>query len=186
MDLRTFLITVTSSVAFAQTSIACSFTRPPPEWQQQLSSQSVAVGLSCSFENAGLTDHISAGPAKDLGSGQIYQRVNDQSYFVMFADCNTREATLLWGPPTPSAVEDSCGYYDGYEALVGDDAILSRTTGGNLHEFVAAAKDLGATELNPIKYLNETPSGKPVWRRDRIDLLCGCRIFYPDSPGAQR
>ena len=186
MDLRTFLLTIAGSLFFAQASIACSFNPPPPEWQQHLSSRAVAVGPSCSFENAGLTDHISAGPAEDLGSGRVYQRVNGQDHFVMFADCNTREVTLLWGPPTPSAAEEVCGFFDDYEPLVGDEALLPATTGESLLEFVAAARELGATERDPIKYINETSSGKPVWRRDRVDLLCGCKIFYPESPGAQR
>ena len=28
--------------------------------------------------------------------------------------------------------------------------------------------------------------GERLWRKERVDLLCGCKLYYPDSPGAKQ
>jgi hypothetical protein len=153
-------------------------------------SKPVAVDPKCRAINAGVYDELSLGPATDLGRGRIQQVLGGQDQSrVLLVDCNTRELTILQGAVTRTT-ETSCGPVSEYADLAGAHATMPLDREENLHDLVEFAKKRGVTEINPLEYFFKF--AKPweterhaVGRKDRFDLLCGCKLFYPDSPGAK-
>jgi hypothetical protein len=70
--------------------------------------------------------------------------------------------------------------------VAGPNAPLSLKLGRDLHELEDVFAAAGASVINPIFYLNKDEWGDFVPARDRIDLTCGCKIFYPDSRGGKK
>jgi hypothetical protein len=171
---------------------ACSIepdARSPQELRAE--SKAVAVDRQCRAINAGVHDNLSLGPVTNLGDGRVQQVLggNDQSN-VLVADCNTREVTILQGKETIIG-EDSCGPISSYADLAGENAMMSLSLGANLHELVDLATAQGVTEINPQEYFFMFATGwesrtHKVGRKDRFDLLCGCKLYYPDSAGATK
>ena len=170
------------SAVLASQSYACSIVLDERTKDQvRLESAPVELAADCSFESGGVYDNLSASGAEDLGNGRVLQRVRD--FFVLVVDCSTIEATMLEGPKY--AIEgDSCGPYFVHDDLVGNDAIMSMSAGATLQELVSLAVQSGATESNPTEFFNTDPWGDPMQRKDHVNLLCGCQIYYPDLPGA--
>jgi hypothetical protein len=177
-------IVAMAGVFLAAQSCACSIVADPrTNAQIKLDSAPLSVTASCGFQNGGVYDNLSAGNAEDLENGRVLQRVNETDHSVLLADCGTREVTMLHGPFAYD--EDSlCGPMSFFDPLVGDNAIMSMSAGATLRELVDLAVQHGATEQNPIEVFNTDPWGDPVDPKDRVDLLCGCQLYYPDSPGA--
>jgi hypothetical protein len=153
-------------------------------------SKPVAVYRQCRTINAGIYDEISLGPATDLGNGRVQQVLEDtEQSEVLLADCNTREVTILRGAEA-EFIETSCGRLYSYGPVIGDNAPMSLSVGADLHELVDLAAKKGITEIDPNEYFFSFSSskgpGQAVGRKDRFDLLCGCKRIYPDSPGAQK
>jgi hypothetical protein len=148
----------------------------------QLLSAPVNVAPDCSFVNGGVFDNIRFTPANDLGQGRVYQTYVGWEDEALVVDCNSREAIILVGPIEPDVITN-CGDWVS-SPLIGPDGVVTLQEGSNLHELAAHVRSLGGGFRDPNRELNETPWGEPVWRRDRVNLLCGCNIFYPDSPGA--
>ncbi len=151
-------------------------------------SKPVAVDRRCRMINGGAYDDQRLGEAVQLDDGRFFQVINENSAKVLLGDCNTREVTILLGPETIIG-ETSCGPQAVYAPLVGDQAPFSLNAGKDLHELVDVAAAAGARELNPNTQffefsINLTETHK-VGRGDRFDLLCGCKVFYPNSPGAK-
>jgi hypothetical protein len=172
---------------------ACSFApdeRSPSEIRAN--SNAVAVDRQCRTINAGVYDHLSLGPATNLGHGRVQQVLDgsDQSR-VLLADCNTREVTMLEGPVTHVQEGDFCDPPNVTHAdLSGENAIMSLAVGTNLHELVDLATANGAVEQNPNEifftfWIEAGSKRRNVSAKDRFDLLCGCKIFYPESAGAR-
>ena len=173
----------------ASQTFACSIVLNDPTAEQinqyRSDSEPVEVHPDCSFENGQIGDSLSAGGAEDLGNGRVLQRVNRQESRVLVVDCNSREATLLEGPGIVVG-SDSCGPTVIPDDLVGERAIMSLTVGDTLQELVQLAEQRGVIELDPIEYFNIDQYGEPVWPKEHINLLCGCLLYYPDSPGASQ
>jgi hypothetical protein len=173
-----------------EVALACSFiTDERSNFQIMMESRPVQQLDNCAFDNAGVYDQWSAREAENIGHGRIAQRLWG-SRSALIVDCNTREATILEGPsvqmvgPDGEELSDSCGpTYFTYD-IIGPDAVVSLADGANLTEMVATAVAAGARESDPVERYLTDPWGDPVWPRDRVDLLCGCSIFYPDSQGA--
>jgi hypothetical protein len=190
MRLATLLTTFVAVSVMADAACACS----PAFDERSLSeirslSKPVAVDPQCRTINAGVYDALSLGPAINLGNGRIQQVLggSDQSR-VLLADCNTRELTILQGTETVIG-EDSCGPTSIYADLAGEDAMMSLDGGANLHELVDMAAARGVTEINPREYFFMFSKAweselHAVGRKDRFDLLCGCKLYYPESAGA--
>ena len=157
-------------------------------WQIKIGSKPVVVEQQCRTTNVGVYDGWSLGPASDLGNGRIQQVIEESNLStVLLSDCNTREATILRGVGTVGE-ETSCGPSVLYAPVTGEQAPMSLSVGSNLRELVELAAAHGITEDNPNDFFFtfETRMGdKPVGRKDRFDLLCGCKLFYPDSAGAK-
>jgi hypothetical protein len=191
MRLCTLTAAIVALYAMSNAASACTFV-----WEYYTTSEALAqskpvvVDRQCRTINAGIYDELSLGPATDLGDGRVQQVLNepDQSH-VLLADCNTREVTILRGAEA-EFIETSCGRFYSYGPVTGDDAPMSFSVGANLQELVDLAAAQGMTEIDPNDYFfsfrsNEGP-GQAVGRKDRFDLLCGCKRLYPDSPGAQK
>ncbi len=173
----------------ASSVLACSIEiedRPASEVRAQ--SRPVAVDPQCRMINGGVYDYQTLGPVELLGDGRFYQKVNDRPHEVMLGDCNTREVTILRGPGTQVG-ESSCGPSFEYASLVDENAPFSLSRGSDLHELVAIAMETGAREFNPkerfFEFTTNLTNTHKVGPRDRFDLLCGCKRYYPDSPGAK-
>ncbi len=152
-------------------------------------SNPVVVDRQCRTINIGVYDGRSLGRATDLGNGRVQQVLeNTDRSHVLLADCNTREATILQGAVT-EVEESSCGLAYSYAPITGDNAPMSLSVGSSLHELVYFAALHGMTEIDANDHFFRFRSGggwQPVGRKDRFDLFCGCKLFYPDSPGAQK
>ncbi|MFN7268765.1 MAG: hypothetical protein ACK5UA_07170 [Cereibacter sp.] len=158
--------------------------------QLRAESKRVVVDRQCRTINAGIYDNLSLGRATDLGNGRVQQIVDDENQSqVLVADCNTREVTILRGARDEGA-DTSCGMLYSYGPVTGDKAPMSLSVGANLHELVDLAAAKGLTEIDPNDYFfsfsSQDGPGQAVGRKDRFDLLCGCKRLYPDSPGAQK
>lgn len=157
----------------------------------QSESRPVVVDADCSMTNVGLLDDIALGPAFDAGQGRVYQIHKSDpgaegfpsSMFV--TDCNALLVTYLEGPIDEDFPETTCGpRYRLHTALTGPNGIVTLGEGKDLYGLEAAVLAAGGRTRNPNEVFNTTPWGDPVWRRDRVNFTCGCRLFYPDSPGA--
>jgi hypothetical protein len=191
MRLFTLTAAIFALYAITNAASACSLA-----WEEYTTSEAlaqskrVAVDGKCRTINAGVYDYLSLGQATDLGNGRVQQVLEDtDGSLVLLADCNTREVTILQGAATEVG-ETSCGPDYSYAPITGDNAPMSLSVGANLHELVDLAAAQGMTEIDPNDYFfsfrsNEGP-GQAVGRKDRFDLLCGCKLRYPDSPGAQK
>ena len=172
-------------------AFACSydFTKTPPaEIRKQ--SKRVAVDRQCRTINVGVWDNYSLGGATDLGNGRVQQVVNDDKSMVVLADCNTREATMLRGTATQIG-ETSCGPIYEYASVTGPKAIVALNQGETLNDLVEIVDVAGVTELNPVEQFftfTDFPHSNryDVSRKDKFNLLCGCDVYYPNSPGASK
>lgn len=163
--------------------------RSPREIRQE--SKPAISDQQCRVNNIGVYDYISLGRAEDLGNGRIQQVIGDSDQAqVYLADCNTREAIILVGKATRTGLT-SCGPMYDYAALAGENAMMSLSQGKDLHALVSIGAALGTTERNPIDEfmsfdLDFGETRHEVGDKDRFDLMCGCKIFYPDTPGGRR
>lgn len=190
MRLCTLTAAIVALNAMSNAASACTFT-----WEFSTTSElraegkRVAVDRQCRTINAGIYDELSLGPATDLGDGRVQQVLNEPDQTrVLLADCNTREITILQGAEA-EFMETSCGRFYSYGPVTGDDAPMSLSVGANLHELVDLAAAKGITEIDPNDYFFRFSAREgrvAVGRKDRFDLLCGCKSLYPDSPGAQK
>jgi hypothetical protein len=191
MRLSLFTTAIVVLYAMANAASACIFVWEIYTTSEALAqSKRVAVDRQCKTINVGVYDDWSLGPATDLGNGRVQQVLEDTDQSrVLLADCQTREVTILRGAAT-EAGETSCGMAYSYGAVTGDNAPMSLSVGANLHELVDLAAAKGITEIDPVdsffRFTSNEGSGQAVGRKDRFDLLCGCKLFYPDSPGAQK
>lgn len=151
-------------------------------------SKAVVTNADCSFENAGLWDRHSAGPAVSLGNNRFYQirgQSPDVVSSVLVADCQEREVIGIdrYHNVRP---EDSCSLAADPLPLLSPEGPLTLKEGKDLSELSRIGESEGTIVVNQeLKDLLETPWGKPMPSKDRVDLLCGCRLHYPDSPGAK-
>lgn len=151
-------------------------------------SEPVSTDSACRMINGGVYDNLTLERAENLGNGRISQAIGENNFLVLLGDCYTREVTILRGAVT-SSEEGPCSTFFQYAPVVGANTSIALSQGADLHELVALATAGGATELNPSEFFFEFGvffgrQGLTVGRRDRFNLLCGCGLYYPNSPGA--
>ncbi|MEP5630511.1 MAG: hypothetical protein ABJP79_01370 [Tateyamaria sp.] len=194
--IRQFLISGSILLLGTLPAVACIFPHySPAELRQQnrdarAASKPVVTGADCSFVNAGLNDGLSGGPAIRLENSRIYHVLGTSKGVVsdvMVVDCEGRSATRV----RPDFIQndnyalDSCGgeHGDRYP-LLAPEGPLSLTEGSNLAAFEGIAKKTGKVRVD-----GEMPAyfadflDKPLPRKDRVDFLCGCRRYHPQSAG---
>jgi len=166
---------------------ACSPSVPEPRTSVEMirQSQPVEVTAQCAFSKGGVNDDLRGDDAVDLGGGRVAQNLFYNNFAVLVSDCESREATMFYAPVDESKGPFSTCGPDDFLPTLGPDAIVDLAAGATLTELVEIVKPAGLREADPIRALNTAPWGKAVPRKDRIDLLCGCKVFYPDSPGAR-
>lgn len=190
--MRASILTPAIVALYAMTNAAsaCTFVWEGVTKSQMVAqSKPVAVDRQCRTINAGIYDEIALGPATDLGNGRVQQVLEDtEQSHVLLADCNTREVTILRGAKA-EFIETSCGRFYSYGPVTGDNAPMSLSVGADLHELVDLAAAKGITEVDPNEHFFRFTADwkdETVTRKDRFDLLCGCKRLYPDSPGGKK
>ena len=180
-----------ATLGMAEESWGCIFIEKTEleKFMEQLNSKPVSSAEDCSMTNIGVGDYYKLRPAVNLGNGRVYQiretiSEGDQSSSSLFVtDCNARLVTYLVGPVIGSD-ETGCGTFYEHGDLIGPDGIVNLLEGRDLYELEAIVVAAGGSVRDPNEVFNETDWGAPVWRKERVSFSCGCRLFYPDSPGA--
>jgi hypothetical protein len=178
-----FLLTLSASSTFACDIVVPGKTNAlsalDAKLYDLLRNRAVQQEADCSFVNGGSSDSGTGGPAVDYGNQRIGQKLFDNA--IALVDCDEREAVILQG--VVREIEDtSCG-----PRPVTD---LSRDmpprgefrpdAGETFAEFISYADGYGMTYSEDLANFLFAYSAK-----DQVNLLCGCKVFYPDSYGAQ-
>jgi hypothetical protein len=143
----------------------------------------VVMGADCSFSNGGTYDQEGATEAVNVGGsviGQKYYSGGACSNFeqLLVVDCGRGEAILIEGLEVDAMVG---GGYDRAIAPLqrpqGPIGLTSKTTISGLAQL---------SDANGFTYtLNVLGLSQRESRRNQYDPFCGCKLFYPDSAGAQ-
>ena len=157
---------------------ACSMAPEESKLKQDidnlLKNKRVKQDADCSYKNGGSYDGGSGEAAVDLGRGRIGQRLSyDRMLLVV---CGEKQAVVLQGTVVSSG-ESSCGFH---ETLDLDTALPPKgrfdlSAGSDFAGFLRYARQFG------MKYSEDLKGQLGMERsKDRIDLLCGCKVFYPE------
>lgn len=159
-------------------------------------SQPVAMGANCAFVNAGLQDRTSGGPPVPVGNARFYQVIEQGVTLSNFpsaivVDCEEKAMTLVIAEPTGTDhLLSSCGSFaKEFHEFLPPNGPLDFTEGHDLTAFEQIAIAAAEMTIDPNV---RTLVGPDLWLggitfplKDRVDFLCGCKIHYPDSAGAQ-
>jgi hypothetical protein len=125
---------------------------------------------------------LSGAAVIDIGGGKTGQKLSTNLYCgtaenLMFVDCERAEVIVLEGAYTDSSGGVSNTSIAPIQQPQGPIGLRASTTVADLAA-VAAGADIGYT----LNIFAELAREKP---RNRFDPFCGCKLFYPDSAGAQ-
>ena len=194
------MVTLATAVSFgANMGYACSIEEPTnaqkrkENRQARASSEPVVVGQSCELSNVGIRDQVETGPAFALDGSRFYQVIDHgegQVTDVIVGDCASREVIRIF-----SFEEWSIEKLDSACNLVGREPVsllepngpFTLTEGSTLTELKShlSAYSDQVTIDEDLEPLLLDDLGKKVPKKDRFDPLCGCKLHYPDSPGAK-
>lgn len=133
----------------------------------------------CSFKNAGVYDAGRAKKAIDLGDGRVVQDIYDFIFEArVIQNCTTGESLVVEAKDWPQDQQTSCGGNDPVEESFAPLGPLDATQ--PLDALKVAAVDTGHRVSIKVSELFTHKR-----RRHRADMSCGCKLFYPDSKGAQ-
>lgn len=134
----------------------------------------------------GLHDMAQGNPIRDRGNGRIAQKIVFSNYgcnaseALLFVDCNGPEAILIFGVLPPDKISPAGTSWTSIAAIQPPQGPISIGTTSTVKDLARTARRAGiAYLLSPAPLFAGTP------RRDRYDILSGCRIFYPDLPGGR-
>lgn len=176
-------------VVFAAVSQACE-----PVLDRQ--NDPVTVAGDCSFENAGadplgyVHDRRWGRPAQDIGNFLVIQRHRQDSgacdtvETLEIVDC--RSARVLWlegEQPTNAVMIGGQSVWKTLDAVLYPTGRFAIRQGWTFDEIMAEADRLDVTVEEVGDYYREASTSV---RWDIPDPMCGCRLFYPDSPGARQ
>lgn len=162
------LITAGSLAVASTGAFACSF-EPVPSLQNKR----VVQASDCSFENGGSQEWITGDAVQDLGDGKTVQIV--RAFFtsgLVLADCSTSESIVVLGPIVS---ETSCGPEHRADGLLSPEGNLQIDASKPLSEAVVAAR-----QLDLDVWLSAERWNMREKRKDRFDVMCGCKNFYPE------
>jgi hypothetical protein len=127
---------------------------------------------------------IRGGKAIDIGDGRVGQKLImdygcQTSEHLLFAECNTGNALLVAGEEVPDYILGG-----GYSSIAriqppyGPIALTARSTVDEVAEIA---------EANGYSYTRDVMADPMTMARfQRYDPFIGCKLFYPDSPGARQ
>ncbi|UUV05017.1 hypothetical protein [Ruegeria sp. YS9] len=139
----------------------------------------------CSFRNGGRGQFAIFGgkPVVDIGNGRVGQRIHsgegcspDESLFFM--NCADGTGIVVEGLHYSSEI---AGYapssIDLIQKPLGAIGLTSETTVSNVEEVATKNRYTFTKEVRDFFGRSEN--------HKRIDYTCGCKLYYPDSPGAK-
>ncbi|MFN0116358.1 MAG: hypothetical protein ACKVPY_16930 [Paracoccaceae bacterium] len=170
MKRRLLCALVALSIALPSCVNACSMVGPT--FMERVLNKRVKQKTDCSFVNGGVFDDETGEAAIDLGNGRIAQNlIGDR---VLLAECNTGKTAILLGKQTE---ETTCGLVHELSPYLFPKGRLKLDSGGSLDDFIEKTR---ADGFDIVRGPLSTTGPK----RDHVDEMCGCKLFYPDSVGA--
>lgn len=131
----------------------------------------------------GLHDMAHGNPVRDRGNGRIAQKITFSNYgcnvseALLFVDCNGPEAILIFGVLPPDKISPAGMSRTSIAAIQPPQGPISIRATSTVTDLARTARRAGIEYL-----LSPSPLFAGTPRRDRYDILTGCRIFYPDLP----
>ncbi len=159
------------------------------------SSLPVEVGSDCRVRNAGIHDDVLIGPATKLNRGRVYQgalipSLGRRSNGVLVADCNTAFVTMITALPheTGGSIETNCGPLTvKTHRIIPPDGEFSLEEGERLSDLAKLVSGSATAQIDyELSIVTQDDLGFKVPRKDRFDLLCGCKLHYPGTRGGER
>ncbi len=165
------------NVSFGCEPIANIDTLPDPR---------IEIRPDCSFINKGPGGNVEGFPVRDRGNMRIGQRIASAGFCgpseeLLFVDCSANDLVVLEGKPRTDIYENIGGgqftYVEEIQKPKGPIEITGSSTVSGL---------IKTAESSGIGYYTDlvTRLGMDK-RKNRFDPYCGCKLFYPDSAGAQ-
>ncbi len=172
INLCTTACAVAAFCGFASTAFACSIPVP----KENLPTSKLG---NCSFENAGPMDSKWGREARQHRSGLVSQIVSDGGYFrLMVSDCSNGEIKVIWAKVDPK-INGCGGTFDMANHL-------SPTGPIDIDGAMSVADLLQQVEASGFSIDDHFIGVLEIYAsEDRIDVTCGCKLYYPDSPGAK-
>ncbi len=142
----------------------------------------------CSFANAGegRFGHGSGAAVVDLGASKVGQKLSfgrdgcNIDEVLLFADCSSGEMIQIGGIRLDTDVDVAGAYYTHIRNIqqpIGPIGLTEQTTVGQL---------IAISEKHDFRYTTDIDAVvNSLKRRNRYDPSCGCKLYYPDSPGAK-
>ncbi len=156
-----------------------------PNWfRDALGRAPMTTGDQCRFENAGNWRWTTeGGPVTAFGGSLVAQKLTTfgcgKDEEIRVSDCETGELVTFFGT--------TCGGpiltipFSTVECFDGTDGLLQMSQSSTLSQLAESA------ERNGVQFRSETISEQfedfPINRRPKAN--CGCKLYYPDSPGAK-
>ncbi|WP_282119189.1 hypothetical protein [Ruegeria atlantica] len=179
-------------------ALACTVTAVNEGWKK------LEVETSCAFKNAGHGRHysFSGEPVVDFGNGRVGQRLisGDLCHSrqnLYFPDCSLGESIIITGkrigplktdgeietensgPKTLSAPNSTKVSHELTLEPLGPVRISAQTTVTEVLD-IATKNNYRATFLISEFFQAFAPT-----THRHLDSACGCKLYYPDSPGAK-
>ncbi|WP_147235135.1 hypothetical protein [Ruegeria sp. A3M17] len=159
----------------ASESFACSPAFKPWWWNKK-----VNMSRDCSFVGGGRDDFLGGEPAQDLGAGRISQVVSDfGAETAVVSDCETGEQVQVngfWREAESAACQSSTKVV----RYLKPNGSLDLSLGASIKELSSEIVSLGYSVRQGVTF--DDRRARP---RDYPDFFCGCKLYYPDSPGAK-
>ncbi|MBV1865407.1 MAG: hypothetical protein KUG74_13390 [Rhodobacteraceae bacterium] len=170
---RGLFVAVLATGLLGNSAYACSIMTPEKNLR-------VKQARDCSFINAGPNDFSSGARAVDAGNNKVTQIV---TYLfgsaIVVTDCQTGEGITVHGKADAAEPRTTCPASTVIEPYLASNGGLRLNSANPLIDFVMAARRMKL----PVDL-----SGDAIVRRfkakDKYDAFCGCKLFYPNSVGA--
>ena len=174
-------LAATAFLAGTQGAVACE------AGSQGLFGSPLKQEANCSFDGAGKgrweVGH--GGPAIDIGGAKVGQRYSfggsgcsvEQSLVVI--DCGSKKSAMFDGQEDPDG-RIAGGYFTSIKQIQPPHGPIALTPDVDISALVTVARKNGIGVEQDLEGFV-----KKLGVFNRIDPYCGCKIFYPDSAGAQ-
>ncbi|WP_209597670.1 hypothetical protein [Ruegeria sp. HKCCSP351] len=156
-------------------AVACSIVTPP--WW---ANEKVKTAKDCSFTGGGRFDYLSGDQAHDLGDSRVYQVLYEfTGENAVVTDCNTAEQVQVYAFDE-SAQTAACESPAKVVNYLKPSGPIDLSVGKGIEDLSSKIKRMGYRASRGVKF--DEIGARP---RDYPDFFCGCKLYYPDSPGAK-